>query len=200
MLKIFTVFLFTVLGWKLQGRMSPNIDKCIVVAAPHTSNYDFLLALACFYKLKLPVRYLIKKEWLNFKPLSKIFRNSGALGVDRAKNATMVESLAELIISSKEKMAVMISPEGTRKLNHHWKTGFYYTALKAKVPILLTHLDYATKTAAIGPSFMPTGCFKKDMQILKEYYKNITAKFPENFSLQIYPNDEDTLYARSDAV
>ncbi len=195
MLKAFTIFLFKIKGWKLKGKVSPEITKCILVAAPHTSNLDFLLAMAGFYKLKLPVRYLIKKEWLDFWPLKRIFKNSGALGVDRSKNTTMVDSLADLIISSNENMAIMISPEGTRKLIPCWKTGFYYTALKAQVPIVLSYLDYRTKTAGIGPSFMPSGCFRKDMIIIRDFYKDKTAKFPENFSLKIYHPDADALCA-----
>lgn len=183
------------MGWKLKGKIAPDIKKCIIVGAPHTSNYDFLLAMAGFYKMKLPIKYLIKKEWLNFKPLSKIFRNSGAIGIDRSKTGTMVDSLAELIISSGENMAIMISPEGTRKLNHCWKTGFYYTALKAQVPIVLSYLDYKTKTAGIGPSFLPSGCFRRDMIIVRDFYKDKTAKFPDNFSLKIYYPDVDTLCA-----
>ena len=181
------------MGWKLEGKMPPEITKSIVVAAPHTSNFDFLLAMASFYKMKLPVKYLIKKEWIDFWPLRKIFINSGALGVDRRKNSTMVDSLAELIVSSNENLAIMISPEGTRKLVHRWKTGFYYAALKAEVPIVLSSLDYKTKIAAIGPSFMPCGCFRRDMIFIKNYYKDITPKYPEKFSLEIYYPDADAL-------
>ncbi len=195
MLKCFTVFLFTILGWKLEGQMPAHIKKCILVAAPHTSNLDFLLAMAGFYKMKLPVKYLIKQEWLNFFLLKNIFKNSGAVGVNRAKSSTMVDALAEMIVSSKENMAVMISPEGTRKLVRRWKTGFYYAAMKAKVPIVLSHLDYSKKIAAIGPSFIPCGCFRRDMLIIKNHYKDIIPKFPENFSLDIYTADETAICA-----
>lgn len=195
MLKLFTIILFAIMGWKLQGEMPSEIKKCIIVAAPHTSNYDFLLAMAGFYKMNLPVKYLIKKEWANFFLLRRIFRASGALGVDRSTNNTMVEVLANLIDSSTENIALMISPEGTRKRVRKWKTGFYYTALEARVPIVLSHLDYAKKVAAIGPSFMPSGCFRRDMQIIKNYYQDITPKYPENFSLDIYLPDESALCA-----
>lgn len=195
MLKVFTIFLFTIMGWKIQGQMPADVSKCIILAAPHTSNYDFLLAMACFYKMKLPIKYLIKKEWLNFFLFKRIFRASGALGVDRSKSNTTVDILADLISSSNENIALMVSPEGTRKLVRKWKTGFYYTALKARVPIVLSHLDYAKKVASIGPSFMPSGCFRRDMQIVKLYYKDITAKFPEQFSLDIYLPDETALCA-----
>ncbi len=190
MLKTFSAFLFTIMGWKMQGQIPAEIKKCIVVAAPHTSNYDLLLALAGFYKLKIPVRYLVKREWVNFFPLSRIFKASGALGVDRSKSNSLVDNLAAMITASSENMAVMISPEGTRKLVHKWKTGLYYAALKAKVPIVLSSLDYAKKVAAIGPIFMPTGNYQEDMQILKHYYRDITPKYPELFSLEIYPPEE----------
>ncbi|MDZ4131608.1 MAG: 1-acyl-sn-glycerol-3-phosphate acyltransferase [Dethiobacteria bacterium] len=190
MLKTFSAFLFTIMGWKMQGQIPAEIKKCIVVAAPHTSNYDLLLALAGFYKMKIPVRYLVKREWVNFFPLSRIFKASGALGVDRSKSNSLVDNLAAMITASSENMAVMISPEGTRKLVHKWKTGLYYAALKANVPIVLSSLDYAKKVAAIGPIFMPTGNYQEDMQILKNYYKDITPKYPELFSLEIYPLEE----------
>ncbi len=107
----------------------------------------------------------------------------------------MVDTMAEIIRDSKGKMALMIAPEGTRKLTHIWKTGFYYTALKAGVPLVLTYLDYSKKVAFIGPSFMPSGCYKKDMLILKEFYKDVIPKYPKNFSLDIYMADESAVCA-----
>jgi len=190
MLRVIAILLFKLGGWKLVGQMSPTIRKCVLVAAPHTSNMDFIFAMACFYQMKIPIKYLIKKEWADFFLFRKMFKKSGALGVNRSTNCTMVETLAKIIQSSNDDLVLMISPEGTRKLSCNWKTGFYYTALKAKVPIVLSHLDYATKTAAIGPSFVPTGAFKSDMVLLKEYYKNIVPRYPEKFSLDIY-QDED---------
>ena len=195
MFKCLTLFLFAIMGWKIQGHLPSEINKCIIVAAPHTCNMDLILAMASFYKMKIPFKYLIKQEWLNFLPLQKIFKDSGAVGVDRSTSSTMVDAMAKLITSSTENIALMIAPEGTRKLNRNWKTGFYYTALKAKVPIVLSYLDYSKKVAAVGPSFMPSGCFRKDMSILKHYYKDITPKFPEKFSLDIYTADEKAVCA-----
>lgn len=195
-MKIFTIFLFTIFGWKLQGKMPANIKKCIIVGAPHTSNFDLIFAMAGFYKMKLPIRFLIKNDWLRHFPLRNILLSAGALGIDRAKNNTMVDSLANLITTSKENMAILISPEGTRKHACKWKTGFYYAALKAKIPIVLSHLDYSKKMAVLGPNFMPSGSFKKDMQILRDYYKNVVPKYPENFCLEIYLED-DKQYCRA---
>lgn len=195
MLKYFTLFLFRICGWKVHGEMPQNIKKSIVVAGPHTSNFDFLFAMAGFYSLKLPVKYLLKKEWLDNFFLSKIFNNSGALGVDRNKNNSMVDAIADLITSHEDNLHIMISPEGTRKLTHRWKTGFYYAALKAKVPLVLSSLDYSKKLAHIGPVIMPTGCFKRDMIIVKEYYQIPVPKYPDQFSLQIYEPDHDAICA-----
>ncbi len=194
-MKFFTVFLFTIMGWKLQGQLPANTKKCIVVAAPHTSNFDFIFAMAGFYKMKIPIRYLLKQELFNFFLLKRFFVNSGGMGVDRSKNNTLVETLVELITSSKENIALMIAPEGTRKLTRRWKTGFYYTALNARIPIVLSHLDYSRKLAVVGPSFIPCGCYRRDMQILKNYYKNITPRHPEKFSLDIYETDHEAVCA-----
>ncbi len=190
MIRAIAIFLFTIGGWKLKGEMPAHIKKSILVAGPHTSNFDIFFALAGLHKMKIPVRFMLKKEWLKYFPIKNVLLSAGAFGIDRSKKSTMVESVADSINQSKENLAILIAPEGTRKHACIWKTGFYYIALKAKVPIVLTHLDYSKKEAAIGPNFMPTGDYKQDMQIVKDYYKNISAKYPENFCLKIYEEDQ----------
>ena len=189
MLNLFNMIFFKIGGWKVIGERPANIQKCVVVGAPHTSNFDYVFALAGMRIINAPVRFLIKNDWLQNKFLGPLFKKSGAVGIDRSKNNTMVEALAEQIASSKEGIYLLITPEGTRKRADNWKTGFYHIALKAKVPILLTGLDYKKKHAIVGPSFMPTGCYRRDMQYLKDFYKNLTPKYPQNFSLQIYSPD-----------
>lgn len=191
MLKLFTTAVFKVLRWRIEGEMPPGAGKCILVAGPHTSNLDFILAMAAFYKLKLPVKYLIKQEWLNNRFLRKIFINSGALGVDRSRGETMVDKMAEILINSKENLALMVSPEGTRKLVHRWKTGFYHAAMQAKVPIVLSALDYSCRVASLGPSFMPSGCYRTDMKIVRDFYSKVQARYPQQFSLQIVDDPEN---------
>ena len=190
MLKFITISMFNLAGWKLEGELPPGIKKCILIAGPHTSNFDFFFAMAGFYKHNLPVKVLIKKEWAEFFLFRRLLKNAGIMGVNRKKSTTMVDTLADLIVKRDEDIAVMIAPEGTRKLARKWKTGFYYAALKANVPIYLSHLDYAKKEAVLGPGFMPTGDFKKDMEIVKNHYKDVTPKYPENFCLKIYLDDE----------
>ncbi len=191
MFKCLAIFLFTVGRWKLKGRLPDDVEKCIVVGAPHTSNLDLLIAMGGFYKMKLPIRFLIKKEWLRRFPLKNILLSAGALGVDRTKHNTMVDAIADVIRNTNQRMAVLITPEGTRKRACKWKTGFYYTALKAEVPIYLSHLDYSKKEAVFGPGFMPGGDFKADMQILKEHYRDVTPRYPENFCLDIYLDESE---------
>lgn len=191
MLKWIAMSLFAIYGWRKNGTIPTDIKKCVVVGGPHTSNFDLFFAMAGFYKMDYPVNFLIKKEWLKYFPLKQILLSAGALGIDRSKSGTMVDAMAELLVNSKDDLAVLVTPEGTRKHTCKWKTGFYQTALKASVPIVLTYLDYAKKEAGVGPNFMPTGDYKKDMQIIREFYKDITPKFPENFCLKIYVDEEN---------
>jgi len=189
--KLFAILMFTLNGWKLvQNVSSETIKKSVVLGAPHTSNWDLIISMGGFHKMRFPLKFFIKKEWLKIFPLNKILLAAGAVSVDRDKKGTMVDKMAELIRNSEENIALMVTPEGTRKRNCNWKTGFYYTALKAQVPIVLTCLDYSKKLAVFGPAFMPSGDFKKDMEIVKDYYKDVVAKYPENFCLDIYREDE----------
>jgi 1-acyl-sn-glycerol-3-phosphate acyltransferase len=193
LLKLFCQFMFWINGWKLTGTLSADITKCIIVAGPHTSNYDLIYALAGLYKVRPKVNYLLKKDWIDAFLIGNLFKKTGAIGVNRSKSNTMVDALADFIINSKEDIYLMISPEGTRKLTKRWKTGFYHIALKAQIPLVLTSLDYAKKEAAVGPVIMPTGCFEEDMALVMDYYKTITPKFPEKFSLQICEPEESAV-------
>ncbi len=170
---------FWLAGWKTTGSIPPEINKAIIVAAPHTSNIDFPLARAFFYIKKTHVNYVIKKEWMKFA-LGKFFRATGALPVDRANAAHMVEYMADLLKNA-EKMFIMISPEGTRSSVKRWKSGFYRTAVMAEVPLILAYLDYGKKVAGIGPVFYPTGDYDEDMKFIQNFYSRITAKHPEQY-------------------
>ena len=186
LLKNVSLFMFKTMGWKTAGSEIPkDIKKAVIACAPHTSNMDYILAMAFFYKLNLPFGYTIKKEWLERPVVGKIMSDSGAIGVERSKKGNFVDYLADILIKNEE-MMLAVQPEGTRKPVRIWRTGFYQTALKANVPIILAYLDYEKKEAGIGPIFMPTGDYKKDMDILKDFYKDKTPQKPENFILEIY--------------
>ncbi len=179
--------IFKLNGWKLDTNIPPEAQRCVLVAAPHTSNWDLVYARAAFDWLKIPLRFTIKKEWTRF-PLNFITVPLGALGIDRTPKKpgearpSMVEAMADLF-NYHQNLAMMITPEGTRKKNPHWKTGFYHVALKAKVPIVCGYLDYKNKIAGMGMVLYPTGDIKADLKKIMQFYENITAKYPENFSV-----------------
>lgn len=183
MMKLISIIIFRFTGWQTSGGLPPGISKCVMVAAPHTSNHDFYIARAACYIMNVKIKYLIKKDWMFF-PLGLFFKATGALAVDRNKSCKLVNNVVNLFSKSKE-LIVLISPEGTRKTVKKWKTGFYYLALGANVPIVLSYLDYKEKIACIGPVIYPTGDFARDMQPVIEFYKNITPKHPLNYDLDI---------------
>lgn len=179
--------IFKIQGWKLDYNIPEEAQRCVLVAAPHTSNWDLVYARAAFDWLKIPLRFTIKKEWTRF-PLNLVTVPMGALGIDRTPKKpgdprpSMVDAMADLF-KHHEKLAMMVTPEGTRKKNPHWKTGFYHVALKANVPIVCGYLDYKNKIAGMGPVIYPTGDIKTDFKKIMMFYENITAKYPENFSV-----------------
>lgn len=183
MMKLISQFYFWVTGWKLEGKLAPDIKKCIMVGAPHTTNFDFGYSRAALYIMKRRVKFLVKTELLK-PPLGWLMKATGAVGVDREKSENIVNYMVELLNKS-EDLVILLAPEGSRKLKGKWKTGFYYAALQAKVPIVLASLDYKKRLANVGLSFLPTGDYLKDMEQVKEFYKNVTPKFPEKFVLDI---------------
>lgn len=170
-------------GWKIDGGIPPEIKKCVLVAVPHTSNFDFPIARGILYLMNVKLRYLIKKEWMVF-PIGLFFKATGAIGVDREKNSNLVDTIIE-IIKDADEMVIVIPAEGTRKLVKKWKLGFYYIAMGAGVPIVMSYLDYEKKIGGIGPVLYPSGNLEEDMQKMRDFYKNIVPKHPENVSLEI---------------
>lgn len=183
MLRILALLIFKVTGWKTQGGLPKGIHKAVMVAAPHTSNWDFIYARAALFIMRIPVRFTIKKEWLRF-PLSLILNPLGALPIDRTpkekgkKKQSTVQVMTNLF-KKHDRLIILVTPEGTRKRVDKWKTGFYYVALHADVPIILAYLDYAKKEAGIGPVLQPTGNIEADIEAAKSFYRKVTPKFPE---------------------
>lgn len=178
--------LFKLKGWKLKTDSIKGINQSVTIAAPHTSNWDMVLASAAFDMMGLPMKFTLKKEWFRF-PFKRMMRKLGGIPVDRTpKKAgdprpSMVEAMADLF-KEYDVLHVMVTPEGTRSLRTEWKTGFWHTAKMANVPILCGYLDYGKKIAGIGKIIYPTE-LEKDMREIVQFYKDITPKFPEKFSL-----------------
>jgi len=173
--------LIQLLGWKIIGSVPPEIKKCVIIGAPHTSNFDFFIGRLVYFYFGVPVKFLIKKE--SFQgPLGGLLKRAGGIPVDRGKANNLVEEVANLFKNS-EQLNVIVAAEGTRKLVTQWKKGFYFIALKAKVPILLGFLDYKTKEAGFGPTLYPSGDFEADFKIIEAFYRTKTARHPELFNL-----------------
>jgi len=183
--------LFQATGWKLKGaEIAHKNARCVVAAAPHTSNWDMLFSLAAFELLGLPVRFTIKKEWMRW-PFNLGLEPLGALAVDRspqpveggqARRPSMVEAMVRLFADDPGELAIMVTPEGSRSARDEWKTGFWHVARQAGVPILLGYLDYKKKEAGVGGIIHP-GDFETDMRTMMTFYRDVTACHPELFKL-----------------
>lgn len=181
MRKAFYRFIYsTILGWKAVVEV-PDYDKCVICAAPHTSNFDLFIGKLFYGTIGGRTSFMMKKEWFFF-PLGLIFRAVGGIPVDRKQKTSMVDQMVE-VFRTKKVFHLAITPEGTRKANPHWKKGFYYIALKAQVPIVLIGIDYRTKTIKAGKSIFPSGDIEKDMREIKLYFKDFKGRHPEYFEL-----------------
>lgn len=171
-------FILRINGWKCFNEI-PVPEKCVICMAPHTSNWDFIWGLLYGYALKLHSHFLMKKEWFYF-PMSLIMTNLGGIPVDRKNKTSLTDTMAEWF-KKKSSFRLAIAPEGTRQLTKEWKKGFYFIALKAKVPIALAFIDYKTKTMGIRQVFEPTGDVDADLFLIQSYYKEYQGKFSDRF-------------------
>ncbi|MCF8339902.1 MAG: 1-acyl-sn-glycerol-3-phosphate acyltransferase [Chitinophagaceae bacterium] len=178
--KEFFTLIFRLKGWKINGVIPADLKKCVLIAAPHTSNWDFIYTLAAFNIAKVNMNYLAKKELFKF-PLNILLKATGAIPVIRSKHQNLVENIIQKFKDSEE-LILMIPAEGTRKLVEKWKSGFYYAAIGANVPIVLGYLDYSKKVAGFGKVIYPTGDKAIDMATIKAFYKDKIGKNPQWFS------------------
>jgi len=185
MLTLLAKFILWIAGWKVKGSVPVEIKKAVIIAAPHTSYWDFLYARCAFFIIGLNMKATIKKEAVDLPIFGWILRQFGAIAVDRTpksgsqkKKLNMVDAMVN-IIESHDQMIMMVTPEGTRKYAARWKSGFYRVAEQANVPIILGFLDYATKTAGIGPVFYPTGDYEKDLEEIQAFYREKQGKYPD---------------------
>jgi len=177
---IYGFIYYRILGWKSNVTV-PDYDKCVISAAPHTSNWDLFIGKLFYGAIGRKTKFMMKKEWFFF-PLGLIFKAVGGIPVDRKRKTSLVDQMTEQF-AKRKKFCLAITPEGTRKANPNWKKGLYFIALKAQVPIVLIGIDYSTKTISATKVVMPTGDMEKDMREIKLYYKDFQGKNPENFAL-----------------
>ena len=180
-----TVF-FKLMGWKEHVTV-PRHDKCIICVAPHTSNWDFVIAQLYYRAIGRKAGFLMKKEWF-FWPLGPIFRRMGGVPVERSRHTSMTDRLAERIKAA-ARMELAVTPEGTRSRVTTWKRGFYFIALKANLPVMLYAIDYAHKTIVCTQTLMPSGDVEADMRKIMDYYRGFEGRHPEKFSVEEAPAD-----------
>lgn len=171
-----SLFLLKILGWKKRGDL-PDLDKYVVVLAPHTSNWDLFYAILIAYALKIDARFMAKKELFR-GPLYFLMMWLGGIPVDRSLSSNTVDQMISTFNES-SKFILALAPEGTRGKMNYWKSGFYHIAVKAHVPILLVYLDYAGKTGGAGSLIYPTGDMEQDMQAIRNFYQTVQARHPE---------------------
>lgn len=169
-------------GWKFAGEI-PNIPKFIMIVAPHTSNWDFLVGVAARAAIQLKISWMGKSSLFK-APIGFFMKRLGGIPVFRDKKSGVVDQVAEAFHKA-DKMALAITPEGTRSRRDKWKTGFYFMAQKAGCPILPVSFDYKSKTITFGDLLIPDDNFEMDMKVLNAFFSKAEGKNPEDFAQHI---------------
>jgi 1-acyl-sn-glycerol-3-phosphate acyltransferase len=165
--------------WEAEGAR-PEPPRYVLIAAPHTSNWDlaYLLALATHFDVRIS---WMGKHTLFRPPLGWVMRRVGGIPVVRSRRGNLVAELAKRFAEADE-LALVVPAEGTRAYADHWKSGFYHVARTAGVPIVMGYLDYARRRGGFGPALHPTGDVRQDMDRIRAFYADKTAKYPGDFA------------------
>lgn len=165
------------MGWQIVDIMDAKIKKCILMTVPHTSWHDFYLGIFTRGISGIPMHFVGKKELFRF-PFGYYFSWMGGKPLDRTGNLNKVDAIANTFNQYNE-LRLAIAPEGTRKKVNDLKSGFYYIALQANVPIIPVAFDFGNKQVAFGKPLFPSGDYEKDSQILCQHFKGVKGKVPE---------------------
>ena len=184
MLKSLARLILGVAGWTMVGEIPP-LKKAVFIAAPHTSNWDGFWMLVYKFALDVKVRFLAKHT-LFWWPLGAILRGAGAMPIDRSQRAATVEQLARAF-RDEEHLFLALAPEGTRKWQPYWKSGFYRIAKAAAVPIVLAYIDYPSKQMGIGITLPEDNTLDEDLELIREFYRRFTGRRPENTGPIAFP-------------
>ena len=184
-MQYFCKFFLKVLGWKVMEPPVPEA-KCIILGAPHTSMWDFIVSYLYYHSMGHSASVMVKKE-LFFWPLAPILRAAGAIPVDRKKGTSLVKQMIEAF-EKREKLHLAIAPEGTRKKTSRWKTGFHTIAKAANVPVYLGYFDWNKKEVGRGVRFEITNDPQEDLKRIMQWYqeKGVVGKHPEMFSTETH--------------
>ncbi|MEO5583034.1 MAG: 1-acyl-sn-glycerol-3-phosphate acyltransferase [Saprospiraceae bacterium] len=174
--KVFWNFIRRLAGWKIAGFDLNSIPKALLIVGPHTSGWDVLVGLWTRGSKGIPIKFM-GKHTLFKPPFGFIFRWLGGVPVDRTKHSNLVDSIAQYFNDNKE-FKIAMAPEGTRQKVDKLKSGFYYMARKANVPIVMTKFDYEHKTVTFSEPFMPSGDIEEVMSKVWNYFKGVKGKNP----------------------
>lgn len=165
-----------ILGWNVSGELPEN-KKFVLIGAPHTSNWDFFLGLATIFIFRVKARWL-GKDAIFIWPVGILLRALGGIAINRQHPHGVVGQMVNTLTQS-DQQVILLAPNGTRKKMPNWRSGFYQIAHQANVPIVCGCLDFNRKEAHLGLSLLPTGDVKKDMDRIRNFYKDVHAKYPE---------------------
>jgi 1-acyl-sn-glycerol-3-phosphate acyltransferase len=167
-------------GWKIEGALQHQAHKSVLIAAPHTSNWDLPYTLMVAFALRLNIYWMGKSSIFKW-PFGPIMRWLGGIAVNREQSNNLVAASAQAIQDADGQLQLIVPPEGTRSKVRQWKSGFYYIAHTAKVPIVMAYMDFATKRSGLGPLFHPSGDFEQDMIAIKAFYAPFKGKNAAQF-------------------
>ncbi len=174
---IYKLIFIKIWGWKIIGQPPPELKKYLFVVAPHTSNWDFPVGIFCRGILGFKTGFLAKASIFK-PPYGWLFKSLGGYPVDRSKSTKLVDQVAELY-AKHDRFVITIAPEGTRKKVKKWKTGFYFIAFKAQVPLLPVVFDWGKKEVRFEPPFYVKGDLDTDLPRIKAIFKGATGKSGE---------------------
>ena len=175
MMRPLYLLLFRIIGWKVKGAMPTDIRKFIVAVAPHTSNWDFVVGVAARSILRIQKAQFLGKSQLFKPPFGWFFSALGGHPVERTTSQDMVEQVVR-IFNKHDEFILAMAPEGTRKKVEKLRTGFYYIAVGAQVPIILVGFDFLKKEVIVGPTLHPTGNLESDMVNIMSFYRTISGR------------------------
>lgn len=175
LLRALSVTYLKLAGWQVQGALPAQAQKSVLIAAPHTSNWDLPYTLMVAFVLRLNIYWMGKASIFRF-PFGPLMRWLGGIAVDRSKTNNLVLASAQAIQAADGALQLIVPPEGTRSKTRYWKTGFYHIAAEAQVPIVLAYMDYQRKISGLGPLFVPSGNLEADMLQIKAFYAPFKGK------------------------
>jgi 1-acyl-sn-glycerol-3-phosphate acyltransferase len=180
LLRGFSIAFLRLTGWQVVGQLPPDAAKSVLIAAPHTSNWDLPYTLMVAFALRLNVHWMGKAAIFK-PPFRRVMMWLGGLPVDRTQSNNLVAASIAAIAQASGPLQLIVPPEGTRSGTRFWKTGFYYIAAGAGVPIVLAYLDYEKKIGGLGPVFQTTGDIEVDTAAIKTFYAGIKGKNADQF-------------------